>query len=183
MLLVCRKVSACRILGNPITKAGEELLSASGNLALQGNPSYVSCLVPQAAGFVAEALPAFATQIGSLSRVDPLVSHEVSAPEKTFLAVHAAVRPWCSAAPEKDRVSSEALYDFERCLFEVLPLVPSQVGADVESFPAQGALVRLLSRVNPVVANQSRLEVEAFPALGAAVGLLSRVAPPVVNEV
>lgn len=83
----------------------------------------------------------------------------------------------------RDMKDLPALLTFTVLLAGMGPLMPTEVRALPEAFPALWARIRLLTCVCPLVFNKGSTLAEAFPTCLALIGLLTCVGPLVFKEV
>jgi len=155
-----------------------------------GAPAGVGALVPVEVGAAAEPLAALRALVGLLAGVDALVPVKVGAPTEALAAMAAlegeaaGVRPLVGHQLLVAPKTLPALLAFvrqttrrRRCwwagpLGGVSPLVPVEVGADVEGLAAVEAAVGSLAGVGPPVFAEVGAAAEGLAALAALVGLL-----------
>lgn len=141
--------------------APAKTLTAFGTLV--GLLPGMDTLVPVKMGAPAEALAAVTALEGQATGVQPLVGHQLLVTAEALAALFAFVRQ----TPGPRRRSWRA-----RPFGGVSPLVPVEVGADVEALPAVEAEEGLLAGVGPPVLAEVGAAAEALAAFPALVTLL-----------
>ena len=131
--------------------------------ALVGLLTGMDALVPVKMGAPTEALTAVTALEGQATGVQPLVGHQLLVTAKTLPALLAFIRQ-----PTGTRRRSRRTWPFGG----VSPLMPVEVGADVEALPTMEAEEGFLTGVGPPVFAEVGAAAEALAAFPALVTLL-----------